>query len=633
MIGPQRLPGWMPEIVAVLRRHGARANLRLIGAAVIVGVVAGIGAILFYIATASASTWALGNLVGYESMPRPGGEPRLSWLHVGETPFRPWLLLIVPTIGGLLSGLFVFTFAPEAEGHGTDAVISAYHNRDGFIRPRVPLVKILASALTIGSGGSGGREGPIAQIGAGFGSFLARLMRLRASDRRILAAAGMGAGIAAIFRAPLAGALFASEVLYSSPEFEPEVIIPAGIASVVSYCTFGAAFGWGALFNTPDLRFHSPLELGPYLLLALCMVIFAAAYTRFFIYTTRWFQRMRLSPRYRPALGAALTGAVGLVLYLVFRDVRVLNVMSFGYGSLQAGLQNETSVTALVLLAIAVGKIVTTSLTIGSGGSGGVFGPSMVIGGCAGGALGVLLHRWAPELVPHPASFVIVGMAGFFAAAAKTPFSTLIIVTEMTGGYHLLLPTLWVCVIAFVVSDRLSLYSSQLETRSFSPAHRPTIVRNAFGSKTIAPFIQSMDEVPFVRQNDTLEVVVDRFMSSSVDLVPILDGNRALSGVLDRDDIVVAMQSAPGLVIADDLARIIAPLSPDTPLDVALTRFVENNVLALPVVDIQNGRCLGLVRRGDVSKAYMRIVSGEREEAQSSSQLPRKSGPLPSQRA
>jgi CIC family chloride channel protein len=157
----------------------------------------------------------------------------------------------------------VYTLAPEAEGHGTDAAIAAYHHQQGLIRPRVPLVKIVASALTLGTGGSGGREGPIAQIGAGFGSFLGNLLRLRPAERRILMAAGMGAGVAAIFRAPLAGALFAAEVLYRSPDFESEVIIPAGLASVLAYCTFGLVFGWSPLFSLPSellnvLAFREP---------------------------------------------------------------------------------------------------------------------------------------------------------------------------------------------------------------------------------------------------------------------------------------------------------------------------------------------------------------------------------------
>jgi CIC family chloride channel protein len=194
----------------------------------------------------------------------------------------PILLIVVPALGGLLSGWLVFRFAPEAEGHGTDSVIAAYHYHQGAIRTRIPFVKLVASAVTIGTGGSGGREGPIAQIGAGIGSTLARWLRLGPVERRILLAAGMGAGIAAVFRAPLAGALFAAEVLYSSPEFEPEVILPAGLASVVAYSTFGLVFGWNPLFDTPALAMDSIWQLGPYTVLALAVALLAMVYTRTF---------------------------------------------------------------------------------------------------------------------------------------------------------------------------------------------------------------------------------------------------------------------------------------------------------------------------------------------------------------
>ncbi len=199
---------WLPVVFNIGQKH-IRKQVRLLGLAMLVGVVAGLGAIVFYVGTKYAEHYALGEVVGYYPKPHPGGESSdsagespLPEPPPGEDTFHPWLLLLIPTVGGLLSGILVFTLAPEAEGHGTDAVIAAYHSPGGQIRPRVPLVKIVASALTIGSGGSGGREGPIAQIGAGFGSLLANLLRLRAVDRRILMAAGMGAGIAAIFRAP-----------------------------------------------------------------------------------------------------------------------------------------------------------------------------------------------------------------------------------------------------------------------------------------------------------------------------------------------------------------------------------------------------------------------------------------------
>jgi CIC family chloride channel protein len=463
---------WIPAFIFITRKR-QRRQIRLMLLSVLVGAATGIGAVIFYTATVIAVRVALGGGAGYWPEPHPGGEKPFDWPAVPHHDLIPWLLLVIPAVGGLLSGLLVWKFAPEAEGHGTDAAIKSYHENDGLIRPRVPLVKTLASALTIGSGGSGGREGPIAQIGAGIGSTLSTLLGLAPAERRVLMAAGVGAGVAAIFRAPLAGALFAAEVLYWSPEFESEVVLPAGIASVISYCTFGLVFGWKPLFTTPDMTFTNPLELAPYLLLALAMVVLAGLYTRTFYGFADAFHRLRLPPSLKPALGAFLTGALGLALYyMTGREKHVLSVLSFGYDSLQRAVEGEGATTAGILLIISLGKILTTSLTIGSGGSGGVFGPSMVIGGCAGGALGILFHRAWPGLVPHPASYVILGMGGFFAAAAKTPFSTLIIVSEMTGSYHLLLPAIWVCILSFMLSDEHSLFRSQVENRAASPAHR-----------------------------------------------------------------------------------------------------------------------------------------------------------------
>ena len=481
--------GWIPQILK-LSQNRFRTQVRLLVLAALVGIVAGLGAIVFYVATRVAEHYALGVVAGYYPEPRPGGEVTLSWLPVAVHDFWPWLLLVIPAVGGLISGVIVFTFAPEAEGHGTDSVIAAYHHKQGQIRPRVPLVKIIASSITLGTGGSGGREGPIAQIGAGFGSLLGNLLRLRPAERRVLMAAGMGAGIGAIFRAPLAGTIFAAEVLYSSTEFEPEVIIPAGIASVVSYCIYGMFSGWQPLFTTPDLTFTDPLQLGPYLLLALFMALLAALYTHTFYLCQGWFRRLPISKHFRPAIGAFLTGLIAFVLYFLFgQNKQVLAVLAFGYSAIQNAMMQDATATAGILLAIALGKILTTGLTIGSGGSGGVFGPSMVIGGCGGGAFGVVLHQWWPWLVPHPASFVIVGMAGFFAAAAKTPFSTLIIVSEMTGGYNLLLPSLWVCTLSFILSGKQSIYSSQVEGRSLSPAHQGSYVRQVLAQVRVSRFL------------------------------------------------------------------------------------------------------------------------------------------------
>jgi CIC family chloride channel protein len=609
-IFPAKIFDWVPQVLRLGSKR-IRRHMALLGSAVLVGLVAGGGAVLFYIATRVVWSYALGVVVGYRAPTVPTGEPDMAWLPVVASSFRPWLLLLVPSAGGILSGLLVFTFAPEAEGHGTDAVVEAYHQRDGSIRPRVPLVKMLASALTIGTGGSGGREGPIAQIGAGFGSFLATAMRLRPADRRVLCAAGMGAGIAAIFRAPLAGALFASEVLYWSPEFEPEVIIPAGIASVVSYCTFGGFFGWQPLFSTPDLHFGNPWQLLPYVLLALCMTALAMVYTRTFYGVTRLFHRLPITRALKPALGAGLSGAIGVALYFLLGDRQVLAVLSFGYGALQGAMMKGGITSLAVLVAIALGKILTTSLTIGSGGSGGVFGPSMVIGGCAGGALGIVLHRFLPTLVPDPASFVIVGMAGFFAAAAKTPFSTLVIVSEMTGGYHLLLPALWVCVLSFMLSDRVSLYAAQLETRASSPAHRGALFRVRLDGANVQRFLRTA--VPLVHPRDSLSSVIDKLADSRFAVLPLVDDEGRLLGVINREEVLAGLQVASSpLIVAADLARTdIQPLLPDDPVDSAQEQFVDNDVLALPVVQsAEDRRVLGMVTRFDISSAYVRAVHG-----------------------
>jgi len=607
---------WLPQIL----RSGSnriRGQVRILGLAALVGVVAGFGGIAFYVATRAVEHYALGSLAGYVPEPHPGGEPTLTWLPAITRTLNPWLLLLIPTVGGLLSGIIVFTFAPEAEGHGTDAVIDAYHNKQGQIRPRVPLVKIVSSAITLGTGGSGGREGPIAQIGAGFGSLLSNLLHLRPVDRRILMAAGMGAGIAAIFRAPLAGTIFAAEVLYSSAEFESEVIIPTGIASVVSYCIFGAFSGWEPLFTIPDLTFSNPWQLGPYLLLALFITLLATIYTHSFYGCKRLFDRLPIRKHFRPAIGAFLTGLVALVLFFLFGQQKsVLAVLAFGYSAIQGAMTQDAhaSIGAVLLLAIALGKIATTSLTIGSGGSGGVFGPSMVVGGCGGGALGIALHSLWPTLVPHPAAFVIVGMAGFFSAAAKTPFSTMIIVSEMTGGYALLLPSLWVCTISFILSGRQSIYSSQVEGRAYSPAHRGSFIREVLAEVRVSEFLDPQRKFTSLKPGDSLATISERLADADSSVLPVVNEAGRLLGVVNLEEAFLASQSPSlgSLVLATDMMLSgVLPLTPDDTLDRAQELFIENDLLALPVVnDLEQRKVVGIVRRFEIASAYLRHVHG-----------------------
>jgi CIC family chloride channel protein len=619
---------WFPEFLELSHKR-LRPQARLMALSLLVGVIAGVGAVVFHVACQVVVRYSLGAIAHY-CPEGPRNEPPL-FLETplrGDIPLSPWLLLLVPAAGGVLSGFLVYTLAPEAEGHGTDAAIAAYHFKGGQIRPRVPLVKLVASALTLGTGGSGGREGPIAQIGAGFGSFLGGRLRLRPAERRVLMAAGMGAGVAAIFRAPLAGALFAAEVLYRSPDFESEVIIPAALASITAYCTFGLAFshtehGWKSLFQLDPatletLTFTNPLRLGSYLLLALLVVVLAMVYTRSFYGLTYLFRRLPIPPHLRPAVGAFLSAAVGLILLALLRDRRVLAVLSFGYGVLQEALVLPPGKgglgLALVLLAVALGKILTTGLTIGSGGSGGVFGPSMVIGGCAGGALGLFLHWLWPPLAPQPANFVIVGMAGFFAAAAKTPLSTLVMVGELTGNYNLLLPTLWVCAIAFLLSDEQSIYSAQVESRSLSPAHQGDYVRAVLAGLRVRQFLGPPQEVPTLRPGDRLPEVIERLGKSAYHGLPVTDAEGRYLGMVSLEEVHLASQS-PELsrfVVAADLMRAdVTPLQPEDTLDRALELFAESDRLSLPVIDGSSSqRVVGIARRADISSTYLRYVHG-----------------------
>jgi CIC family chloride channel protein len=637
---------WFPEFLELSRKR-LQPQARLLGLSLLVGIIAGVGAVAFHAGCQVVVRYSLEAVAHYYPQ-GPRNEPPL-WdeMPVGDrVSLNPWLLLLVPTVGGLLSGFLVYSLAPEAEGHGTDAAIAAYHFKGGQIRPRVPLVKLIASAITLGTGGSGGREGPIAQIGAGFGSFLGGLLRLRPAERRVLMAAGMGAGVAAIFRAPLAGALFAAEVLYRSPDFESEVIIPAALASITAYCTFGLCFGhtglgWKSLFYlnpaTLDvLNFTNPWRLGSYLLLALFMVVLAMVYTRSFYGLTYLFRRLPFRPHLRPALGAFLSAAVALVLLALLRDQRVLAVLSFGYGVLQEGLELSPDKAdlglALFLLAVALGKILTTGLTIGSGGSGGVFGPSMVIGGCGGGALGLLLHwLWSP-LAPQPADFMIVGMAGFFAAAAKTPFSTLVMVGELTGNYNLLLPTLWVCSIAFLLSDEQSIYSQQVASRSLSPAHQGDYVREVLAGLRVGQFLGGQHKVPTLRPSDRLPEIIECLDRTPYHGLPVTDPEGRYLGMVSLEEVHLASLSPDlsRLVVAADLMRAdITPLQPDDTLDRALELFVESDRLTLAVVDGSPERhVIGIVRRADVSTNYLRRVHGvHAPSGQEGAKEPSASGP------
>lgn len=595
---------------------------RLLMMAALVGVVSGLGAIAFEVLIQTVTHFSLDIAVGY-SPRHPGGEAPL--YEPSGNPFRWWMLMVVPSIGAFFSGLLVYWFAPEAAGHGTDAAIEAYHRKQGYIRTQVPIVKLITSAITLGTGGSGGREGPIAQIGAGFGSYLGRTLKLGPKERRVLMIAGMGAGIGAIFRAPLAGAIFAAEILYKDPEFEAEVIVPAGMATAVAYSTFAAYSGFTPLFAPqPQCKFLSALELFPYLILAIAMAALAALYIHGFYFVHDMFGKLKIHPVLKPIIGAFITGVIGIGFWFVFQTNDSLTVMSVGYGILQNFLETDGNITDLpvvLLFAVAFGKIVTTAFTIGSGGSGGVFGPAMVIGGCAGGGIGVLLHRWIPGLVHDPTAYMVVGMAGFFAAAAKTPFSTLLMVSEMTGNYYLLPPSMWVCLIAYLLSGERSLYRSQVTTHLRSPAHKGEYIRSVLANVTVDRFLDPDNPPLTIQLNEPLSAVVHELDGSHSLVLPVVGEKGEYKGMVCLEEVHLALHSpetAP-LIVADDLMRPdVVPLYPGDTLYRAMELFGRNDLRALPIVRNESGveKVIGIVRRSDVQTEYLKHVHGEREPSQ-----------------
>jgi CIC family chloride channel protein len=460
------LPVGIPRAIHGERSDRPVSRVRLLVASVVLGAVVAVGAIAFLAACEVVARFALAQCAGYQPG-GPAGETVLVPPAVGRS-LRVWLLVPIAMLGGLVSGWVTRRFVPEAAGTGSDAAIRAYYDVcSGPVHIRVSVVKILATALTIGTGGSGGREGPMIQVGGSMGSWLAGWFGFGPASRRVLLAAGMGAAVAAAFRSPLGGTLFAAEVLNRSEEIESDVLIPAGTAAVTAHVTAGAILGWGPVLPASYAPFATPLHLAAFALLALVLVVLARLYVLLHHRTSGWFARLAVPEAVKPALGAGLAAIIGVSLYFAAgRDEHALAVLGFGLGTLQQILIQPDNFSAGLLIALALGKLVTTPLTVYSGGSGGVFGPALIIGGCGGGALGLLLQPLGPQWVPPPTAFLLVGMAGFFAAAAKTPFSTLLIVCELTGGFGLIAPALGVCVGCFLLSGRDSLFDSQPEHRT-----------------------------------------------------------------------------------------------------------------------------------------------------------------------
>ncbi len=576
------------------------ATGRLILLASLVGLVAGLGAAAFFWLLTLAQDYALGHIEGY--YPPLAGDEGGGVVQVMQLPTHWWAVLLVPTIGGLLCGLLVYGLAPEAEGHGTDAMVKAFHRLGGRIRTRVPFVKSAASIITIGTGGSAGREGPIAQIGAGFGSFLATKMGLGEQERRILVLAGGAGGIGAIFRAPLGGGLFASEVLYGSTALEFAAVAPCFIASITAYAVFAAIYGTGLAFRVPsNLVFQNIKELPIYLVFAVVCSIVGFLYVNvFYGLRNRFFRLLPIPNHVKPAIGGLLLGVLALWLP---------QLMSGGYGWIQMAIDGDVSMTFSLLLILCFGKIVATSLTISSGGSGGVFAPSLFVGAMLGGAFGQFCNGLVPGMIEHPQAFVLVGMGGLFAGVARVPLTAMLMVCEMSGSYGLLLPLMLVSIVnTAILSSRWTLYEEQVPSLVDSPAHQGDFVIDILEQIHVREVYDTKRKLDLVPEETPLPEILKMAARSKNAYFPVIDKDNQLTGIFSLRDLrsILTGDGAGALILAADLAaQPVLTVTPDDDLHKALRVFTRKNIDDVPVVDSKDpNRILGLLNRRDVIAAY-----------------------------
>ncbi|MCP4363301.1 MAG: CBS domain-containing protein [Chloroflexi bacterium] len=568
----------------------------LIGTALLVGIGTGLGAVAFrYLIQAVG--W-----VGYDLIP----SLTESW---GKA-----YIIFVPTIGGLLVGLLIYFFAPEAKGHGVPEVMEAVALRGGRIRPIVALIKSLASSLSIGSGGSVGREGPIVQIGSALGSSLGQFLHLPEDRVRNLVACGAAGGIAATFNAPIAGVIFALEVILGefNVRYFSSVVISAVAASVIGRAVFGNI----PAFAIPtEYGLNSTWEYGFYALLGLLAAVVGATFTRSLYWSEDLFDKWKRIPEWvKPAVGGVLLGILALSYPQVtsiwwYRLPQVFNV---GYGVIEDALGNHLTLTAVLTLLVL--KLIATSLTLGSGGSGGVFAPSLFMGAMLGGAFALIVNLIFPGVAAPPGAYALVGMGAVFAAAARAPITAVLILFELTGDYRIILPLMLTVVIATLLGQWMlggeSIYTLKLSRRG---------IRLQRGRDVDVLQGVAVEEV---MRLDTDTVALDLSVSELMDVfsrthhhsLPVLDQRGELWGIVTVGDIDRAViqdmsRTTTAAEIGTPRQQLLIAF-PDETIDETLNRMSPRGLGTLPVVSQDNpNHLLGVIRRADIIRAYNLALS------------------------
>lgn len=600
----KRLASSLAQAAALLRQGH---SWRWLAYGVAVGLAAGLSACAYFVLIEWLQAFFLQHLAGL-GLPHPAGE-HLFAMEPGA--YRPWLIPVFTSLAGIVTGFFIQRYAPEtvtAGTDGTDATTRAFHRQGGLVPARVPIIRGLSSILTIATGGSAGREGPIAQIGGGIGSWLAVRFKLSARERRLLLLAGAAGGMGAIFRAPLGGALTAVEVIYRE-DFEAEAILPAVMSSVTAYSVFTFFFGSEHILAAPAFQFSDPRELIFYAVLAL--VCSGAAYG--FIGTfrackTRLFApvRERLGIMWTLGLGGLLAGCTGALFP---------PALSGGYGWIEMAILGQ--VPTLMLVFMVLGKTLSTSLTIGSGMSGGMFAPALFVGGLSGGVVGRLANDFWPSIAPQPGSYVLVGMAAFFSGIAKAPIGPLVMVCELSRGYGLLAPLMLASALCIALCRKVSLYDNQVETKFDSPAHAADATVNLLERESVeGRFVRCIPAV--LETGSTLKVIADLMRHSEARSIPVRGPDGLLCGLLDihRARSLVFQDELFELVVANDLMGPLYYVTLDEDLYSALEKFVQSGCAQLPVLAEANpgAELLGVLNRRAVFQAYANGISRVRRQ-------------------
>jgi chloride channel protein, CIC family len=558
-------------------------HLYLILLSIVIGLIAGFGAVGVRILIQKITILSF-----------PGGGSLLE-----NVTALPWYLkIIIPAAGGLIVGPLIYKFAPEAKGHGVPEVMASLIQKGGKIRPRVAIVKAIASSITIGTGGSVGREGPIIQIGASIGSSIGQLLNLSTRRTKTLLGCGAAAGIAAAFNAPIAGILFSLELLLM--DFSADKLIPVALASVISTTISRNLEGNFAAFSVPEYSMISSYEIIFYLILGLLSGIISFVFIKTLYFSEELFDDKFKIPVYlKPLTGGILLGAVAIFFP---------QIMGMGYDSINLALQGK--ILILISLVLIFVKIFATSVTLGSGGSGGIFAPSLFMGAMLGSMFGNIIHGFFPEITAGPGAYALVAMAGLVAGTTRAPITAIIIVFEMTSDYHIILPLVIVCVISTYISakfSRESIYTLKLVLRNINL--KEDTQSNIIESLSVKEVMKK--DVETVGITQTIEDILDKSVRNTNPILPVINSENIYEGLISLKELLHLFGQKDSLneliIVSDIMNKSIQPLTIDDNCFQAIERMKEYDIEGVPIVNnLDKNMYLGMVWGSDIHSFYLR---------------------------